>query len=537
MRALARRARTFLDDHRADAGIVGLLTAAFVLLAVTFSVLVPMFGNFDEQTHLDRARYTAREPIDLIGPGPELRITHGSWEALAAVRSGPEPRGSDGASHRAAYRPFRDYPGGNEPDVAPCPGGLCQNIQYGHPPAWYLLAAPVTAVLEGQSFPRQVLALRLMDIALAAPIVPLAWLTARELWPRSRRRPLATAAVVASMAPLAYHASAVNNDGLLLLAMAVATAAGARILRRGQSAGAAAVLGLAVGVGLFTKVQMVLPAPVFGLMVLAAPATTIRQRITSAVAFTIPASLGAWWWLRQLVFDGGPLHGVPLSPDGSELMRPPIPGPWSGASYPRYAVTKLPTFLDRVWGTYSDPITFAPSWVQGVLGTVTVVLAVGWVVRRRWRRPAVADLRWILLAMVPAALVAGVMYASLEAYRRSGELRALTPRYLFPAAAILGIGVVAAIAASSRGLLRGRAARWALPIGTVAFGLGAVPTSVARTVHASYATSSWSDIATRASAVGPINHAGPAVLVLGLAWLAALVTAAVLMLRLPPAEA
>jgi 4-amino-4-deoxy-L-arabinose transferase-like glycosyltransferase len=525
------RARSWVAGHRLEVGVLATLTTAFVLLCLVFSVLVPMFGNFDEQTHLDRARYTAREPIDLIGPGPELRITHGSWEALATVRAGPEPRGSDGAAHRQLYRPFRDYPGGDEPDVAPCPGGVCQNIQYGHPPGWYLLAAPVTAVLEGQSFPRQVLALRLLDIALAIPLVALAWATAREVWPRSRRRPLAAAAVVASMGPLAYTASAVNNDGLLLLAMAVAMAAGARILRRGQSVPANLVFGLAVGIGLFTKVQMVLAAPVFGLMVLAAPATGIRQRLRCALAFGVPAGLGAWWWFRQLILDGSP-----LSPDSSELLRPPVPGPWTGASYPRYAFRKLPTLFDRVWGTYMDPVTFAPGWVQGVLGTATIVLALGWLIRRRWRVPALADLRWLLLPMVPAALVAGTLYASVDAYRRTGELRALTPRYLYPSAAFLAIGVVAAIATSGRGLLRGRVARWALPVATVAFGLGAGPGSVARSVQSSYATTSWSDIATRASAIGPLNHAGPVVVVLGLAWLAALAGAAVLMLRLPVAD-
>ncbi len=333
------------------------------------------------------------------------------------------------------------------------------------------------------------------------------------------------------MGPLAYTASAVNNDGLLLLAMAVAMAAGARILRRGQSVGANLVFGLAVGVGLFTKVQMVLAAPVFGLMVLAAPATGLRQRLGGAVAFGVPAGLGAWWWFRQLILDGSP-----LSPESSELLRAPVPGPWTDASYPRYAFRKLPTLFDRVWGTYMDPVTFAPGWVQGVLGTATIVLALGWLVRRRWRVPALADLRWLLLAMVPAALVAGTLYASVDAYRRTGELRALTPRYLYPSAAFLGIGVVAAIATSGRGLLRGRVARWALPVGTVAFGLGAGPGSVARSVQSSYATTSWSDIATRASAIGPVNHAGPVVVVLALAWLAALVGAAVLMARLPATD-
>jgi hypothetical protein len=374
-----------------------------------------------------------------------------------------------------------------------------------------------------------VLALRLLDIVLALPLVALAWATAREVWPGSRRRPLAAAAVVAGAGPLAYTASAVNNDGLLLLAMGVAIAAAARVLRRGPSVVPCLVLGAAVGVGLLTKVQMVLAAPALGLTVLAAPAAW-RERIRGAVAFAVPAGLGAAWWARQLLVEGSP-----LTPESSELLAPPTPGPWTHESYLVYAVRKLPTVLDRFWGTYSDPITFAPGWVQGVLGVGAVLLAVGWLVARRWERPDLASLRWLLLAAVPASLVARTLYASVDAYRRTGELRGLTPRYVYPSAALLAVGIVAAVAAVLRRAAPASLRRWALPVGTVAVALVAGAGSVLRAVHAAYGTRSWSDLATRAAALGPINHAGPVAAALALLWAAATLGAAALLARRPAA--
>jgi hypothetical protein len=497
--------------HRA----VALLTLAFVLLGTAFALLVPMFTNFDEQAHLDRARSQARDPW--TDPGPSLRITHGSWGALAAVRGGPVPMGIDGEAHRARYKAIRDYPGGNAPDEAPCPG-LCQNIQYAHPPAWYLLVAPVTAVLEGQTFPRTVLALRLLDVLLVAPTVALGWLTATEVWPRRPRRALAVAAGVAVAGPLAYTASGVNNDALLLLAMATGTWLAARILRRGADLRLALALGVVLSIGLLTKVQMVLTAPVLGAAVLVAPSPW-RVRWRSALVAGAAALPGILWWGRELSQEG------PLSPESSELLRPAVPGPWTDRSYPGYVLEHVDTLLGRLWGIFADPITFVPGPVRVVLNLGVLVLVVGWLVCRRWQRPTVADLRWAVLAAVPVALVLGVMWASLDAHRRTGEIRGLAPRYLYPATIVLVLGVVGA---ASTIVARLRLERHRGLLLTAGLGVGAAVGSaafLARGVQAHYGTTSWSDILHRVEAVGPLGQPA-AVVAVGVLWVVAVALAA-----------
>jgi 4-amino-4-deoxy-L-arabinose transferase-like glycosyltransferase len=484
--------------------VVALLTLAFVLLGTAFALLVPMFGNFDEQTHLDRARYTARHAFS--DPGPDLRITYGSWAALDAVR--------DGQGQRGDYRAFRDYPGGDAGDPAPCPG-VCQNIQYPHPPGWYQLVAPVTSVLEGQTFPRTVLAVRLLDILLVAPLVPLGWLTALEVWPGARRRALAVAAVVALAGPLAYSASAVNNDSLLFLACGVAIALAARLLRRGPSPLVALGLGTAITVGLLTKAQMVLVTPPLALAALLSLGPW-RQRLRDAALVGAGAAPGVLWWLVQLQDEG------PLTPESSELLAPARPGPWTHRGFPGYVVDHLPTLLGRIWGTFDAPVTFVQGPVRAVLGVGVLLVAVGWLVCREQRLPRIVDLRWLVLAAVPVALSLGVMWASLDAHRRTGEVRGLAPRYLHPAATLFAIAAVGALATVTRRLLPRVAPRALLVAGIPAFAAVAAIGTVARAVQGSYGTSSWRDILDRAAVIGPVGQPGVLLVVVVAAWLGAL---------------
>ena len=68
---------------------------------------------------------------------------------------------------------------------------------------------------------------------------------------------------------------------------------------------------------------------------------------------------------------------------------------------------------------------------------VLILLAIGWLAARRWTRPTPQQLRWFVLASVPGFLIAGVMQASVSAYRRSGALAGLAPRYVYPAAGMV----------------------------------------------------------------------------------------------------
>jgi 4-amino-4-deoxy-L-arabinose transferase-like glycosyltransferase len=496
------------------------LTASFVLLGLAFSVIVPMFANYDEHTHLDRVGQTAHHPFRRVDA--DLRLTYGSVAALEAAGSS-DTQGpalwNRAPEERPRYRPFGEYDGGDRQRRNGCPG-TCQNFQYAQPPAWYLLVSPVYAVLDSQPFPVLVLGLRAAGVLLTAPVVVLTWWAARQLWPGARRRALAAAALTATAGPLAFTAAGVNNDALMLLTAAAAVALTAAIARRGATAKLSVALGLVMCIGLLTKVELVVIAPVVGLAVLVAPKVALaRWKAVALVA--VLASPGVLWWVDQQ------LRGGVLSPEGSEILAPPSDGPWSSANVLGYAAYKVPVLLDRFWGLYGVPAFVAtPPW-RLLLWLVTEALVIAWLVTRVWRRPSADDRRMLVLALIPLALTAAVIWASFKTYRLNGEVRALAPRYLYAAMPLFALGAVSAAATVARRLdLPGRVRRLlpiAIPLLAAVAGLG----SFVRAVHGLYGTTDLSLLLDRAGVLAPVAAPGPWTATILVLWGAAVVAAAI----------
>lgn len=495
------------------------LTASFVLLGLAFSFAVPLFANYDETTHVDRVGYTVRHPFEAVGP--DLRRTFGAVGAIEAAGS-PDTQGPDlwarVPAQRPDYLPFGEYRGGNEPQLEGCPH-TCQNFQYAHPPAWYWLMAPAYAVLEHQPFPLTVLGLRVLDVLLVAPVVVLTWWAARQLWPDARRRALAAAALVATAGPLAFTAAGANNDALMLLLTAAAVALAVAISRRGATARLSLALGVVMGAGLLTKVELVVIAPVVGLAVLVAPKVALaRWKAVALVA--VPALPGVVWWVAQQA--GG---GV-LSPAGSEILAPAADGPWRGATVTAYAVRSVPVLLDRFWGLYGVPLISVPPLWRAGLWYATEALVIAWLLCRWWRRPSRHDLRMGLLALMPVALIAAVLWASFKTYRLNGEVRALVPRYLYAVLPLLALAVVSAGATVLRRLAPPSWPRWVLPVGIPVAAAVAGFGSFVRAIHGLYGTTDLSVLLDRARVVAPVANPGAWVTVLLAGWVLAIAAAA-----------
>jgi hypothetical protein len=128
-----------------------------------------------------------------------------------------------------------------------------------------------------------------------------------------------------------------------------------------------------------------------------------------------------------------------------------------------------------------------------------------------------------VLAALPVSLVAGVLQASVSAYRRTGELRALAPRYVYPALPVLAIGAVAAAAAVA-GARGWRVPRRALPV-VIAVAAAGVVASVARAAHAAYGTTSLSTLLHTARSVSPLGRPAPILLAVTVLWAGCLLLA------------
>jgi|GEM_PF-4489208 len=510
------------SDRRRSAAALVLLSLVFVVSGLAFAVGTPLFQNPDEPTHVDLARYYTREPTKLAGPS--LRQTAGLRAAIAATGLRDEARSPDFSSvptERPDYRPFGAYPGGNEPATSGCPVS-CQNYQYGHPPAWYFLAAPVAWITDGFAFPKVVLALRLFDVLVVSVVVWCTWYVARQVWPAAPHRAFYAAALSACCGPLIATAAMANNDALMLALMGIALALMARILRTGDDPKVVALFGVTVGLGLLTKAEFLTLAPIGLLAVAVAPPTSrARARWVSLACYAAPVALGGTWWARVL------LDTHSFTPAGSEIVAPTRPGPWQSVGFLRYVADRIPEFVQRFPGVYGWLSVKTPTIVQVLFVAVVAVLAVGWLagwLHGRRRHPGAGGSRYLLLAAVPVGLFVSAAYSSYSTYHRNGEIRGLAPRYVYGAIPVLAVGAVAAVGMLARGRLRRDRLATALAFAGVA--VAGVGGSFLVAMRGQYASASLSVVAGRAGVVAPVAHPLRWIAAIAVVWVAGVATAA-----------
>jgi hypothetical protein len=503
------------------------VTLAFVAAGAAFAFATPAFQAPDEAQHVDMVRHYARHLTDI--PDARIRIRNGTEQAVLRIglpQGGPVvwPRP---LTSRHSFPSLGGYPAA-EANATNCHFGSwtsCQNYHYAHPPTFYVLMSFPDRLLNHHSFPVEVLGLRLLCVLMAAPIVPLTWYAARQVWPNSELLPLGAAAAIATFAPLVADLGTVNNDALLLLCAAAMIAAAARLLRR-PGPGPALALGIATGAGLASKAEFLALAPIAAVVVaVSIVATRGRNWLAQVLRFGVPVFVGSYWWLRNLA----KYHHLQVP--GGEILQPVRAGPWNGTSFPGYALKHTGDLLGRFWGLYGQSSVDVPlAWRRALAATV-IVLALGWLVARRWRRPSAAGLRMSVLTLFPVILVIGAVHASYSVYRSNGEVRGLLGRYAYPSLPLLAIALVAAVAAIARRLrLRG--------IGTFVAGLAVLAAlelaSFARAGHGLYATSHLGLLLDRAKTVLASSTPIPWIAVLGVVWLASLVAAGVGAARIVP---
>lgn len=493
---------------------LALLIAMFICAGTAFTMATPMFENPDEATHVDMVRHYSRHPFDLAGPS--LRQSQAVRDAFGAT--GLFDTRTDAAfdgvpTDRPDYRSFDSY-AGDEPATS-CPV-TCQNYQYIHPPAWYLATAPVAWMLQGQEFPYVIFALRGVNVLLVSIVVWCAWRIARDLWPDRLRRAFLAAALTTSAGPLAAAAASVNNDGLMIALSGLALVLLTRVLLAGATLRRAVGLGAVVGLGLLTKGQFV-PIAVIGVVAVLAAPRRDAPWWRPLLAYLAVGGIGGLWWLRVVIDT----HG--FTPSGSELLAPDAPGPWEGASFPGYLLERLPDAFGRFTGWYGWRNEILPTPILIPLQMALVGLAVGWLVARRWRRPAPESARLLVLAALPVLLLLSSAYTAYDVYVRNGDQHGLAPRYLYGMAPLFAVAVVGALATIVERLgLRSRLDRVSAP----ALALGAllgVWGSFAFAQRAFYFTSDVTLAFQRAGIVAPVSHPKAWLALLFVAWIALLV--------------
>ncbi|MCV2395826.1 DUF2142 domain-containing protein [Actinotalea sp. M2MS4P-6] len=418
-------------SRRAYRWVVWLLTAALGSVSLMWAFLTPGFHAPDEPQHFNSVLRLLRGD-GWPEPG-EAYLTVGTMTAAAQAGFAPgfesmitvEPVPRD---ERAVVTDL-DEPW---PDAAsPAHDQMTQ-----HPPGYYTLGAGLLWVLSAQDWrwDDQLLALRLLGVALTVGLVPLTAATALELT-RSRSAAATGAALPLAIPQFGHVAGTVTNDVLTTAAGALVVWLAARALARGSSLRLATGLGAALGLGLASKGLLIAGIPMVAVALLVAPAPRRRDRwLRSGLAMAVAFTIGGWWWLRNILVHGTVQPaGQPGLPDATEPVTTGV------LTFLRAAASIM---SQSFWGNFGWLDVPIPGvWVvvgQTVL-VVSLVAAVVWA-RRAHRVGQLATL-WIL----PLGILAIVLTAVWQSHQRTGQLPALQGRYLFSSLAVIGATVSAAV--------------------------------------------------------------------------------------------
>lgn len=428
---------------------LALITGVVTLVTLCWAVLVPSYRAPDEPQHVNsvvRVLYGGGWPAPNEAEMLPVLVTAQSEGAVTADLPGS-----------IADRFDRDFV-----DVDPLPDAARTEVDADnaqaepplgrpdqmtqHPPLYYLVTAATidAAGLEAERWDIQLIAMRLLSVALAAPLPLLIAAAVRQLT-ASRAAALCAAALPLFVPQLTHIGGSVSNDVLLTLAGAVTTVLIVRVLQGDDRYRVAVVLGVALGVGLLAKAFMVffLPAVVLAFVLTRARRTLWSRLGRAMVALGVGFAVGGWWWVRNLLVYGE------IQPSAGIKVVSPDPERDSAVEY---YTTALGDVAHSFWGKFAWLEIPLPGWFVALASVLTVVLVAVGVSVRRARRECV------LLAGLAGLVLAAVLVRGYGAYVDDGLYAGLQGRYLYVAvvavAIVAGVGLWRLLGRSERATLR-----------------------------------------------------------------------------------
>lgn len=400
---------------RLEAALCLLILAGYLLAGALFAVYTPAWQTPDEPAHYNYVRHVAEN-------GCCPRIEPGDWR-------------SDTLHELTSAR------------FAPHTLELLDSLQYENhqPPLYYLLAALVYKLGDGS-----LLALRLFSVLLGAATVCLAYAIGKAALPGRAQIALGAMALVAFLPQHLAMMSAVNNDALAEVIVALALLCLTRCLK-----GLAApmwLLGLIAGLALLCKVTIYFLIPLCLLAIWLAwkgqdkPASALARQI--AVFLLVALLIGGGWWLRNISVYGYPDFLGLAAHDAVVADQPRTADYVATHGWLNYARQFFTVTFQSFWGQFgwmALPLdSVLGGWVYRGFALLTLAGLSGAMLAARACRPPDARARtearqigFVYGAAIAFALLA-YFYYNLEFLQWQG-------RYLFPAlipiALTLSIGI------------------------------------------------------------------------------------------------
>jgi len=394
---------------------LALILAVYFILAVLFAWYTPLWQAPDEPAHYNNVRHVVETgSMAFLHPGD---YDQAYLDEIKAQRFPPEMS--------------------------------IDSIRYeGHqPPLYYWLAAPLLLITQGMGYEIQVLALRLFSVFLGAGVVGFIWASARHLFPDKLLLATLAAGFVAFLPMHLAMMSAINNDALAELIIALGVYRLLVHLKHPRAGiGAWLVTGIVVGLGLLTKFQAYILLPLAGSVWLwqlwerRSLGASMASSLTNGLAWLAPALLLPLpWWLRNTALYG-PTDPLGLVWHDAVVIGQPRTPDWIAA---HGLLGYLDRYLDftfkSFWGVFGWLGIFLDGRIYALFALLSILVAVGLLFQswRLHRRDIMLEsyqkLGLALLGMQLLIVLFTYFWYNLSFVQHQG-------RYLFPALTAISIG-------------------------------------------------------------------------------------------------
>lgn len=208
-----------------------------------------------------------------------------------------------------------------------------------HPPLYYLLAAALQGLLEGETVFVRLLAVRWLSVLFGVSVAALAYRAGRLIF-QNDAWALLLATLVSFQPMITFLMSIANNGSMEIAMFSVCLVMILAILLSGLSLRRAWLLGIGLGAGFLTRISLVSLIPLVALVCVGDGVRLARTRGSGSREWTrwgwvvaIPLAVAGWWYGQWFP---GHAPGAVVSDPG---------GPGSGAG--------------RTCRPFSEPIGFA----------------------------------------------------------------------------------------------------------------------------------------------------------------------------------
>ncbi len=338
--------------------LLSLIMGTFIILAITVSILNPLFEATDETRHYRYVRYLVLEKaLPIQGEGEARSQSHHPplYYFVSALFSAPFPS-TYTANYRQPMNPFWGY--------RSWAVGVDNKLQYWHGPEEPFGDGYITALIP-----------RWVNVIIGAVTVWLTFCLGKHVFPQRPWLALGVTSIVTLNPQFIYLSAAMNNDIIAAVCSSAILLECFKLLETGPNWKNISLLGLTYGLALLSKLHLAVMGAVIAVTLWKISKTegNVLKRVVPwsknmVLILVVAACLSGWWFVRNWMLYGDPTGMNKVN----EL--------WAGRSVSGnwWALWEgLPYLWSSLWGRFGYGQIPMPTWIYTTIFILCLLGVVG----------------------------------------------------------------------------------------------------------------------------------------------------------------